>query len=198
MRYYNYLLKTEQYHLFTEDGVVLELLEKLDVIQLENQGNFWLITFNPPAYKNMPEHAVWQKLIDTCEKSLGYKNLLGENYIYVLEQRSDDYNHVYGLHAHLLVQCGVAPRSQVVSRCHNAIQQSGLKCQKTSVDVRLSDISRLGYLLGDKQVDKIPTVNVDRQLRGDLGFENFYSQGFDPDLLKPFPLPVTVPVTNTN
>ncbi len=127
-QYYNYLYKTEQYSRITDDDLVLELISQLEGFQKENKGNFWLITFNPPEYKDLCYNQIWQRLLETVEKCIGYKNLLGNHYACVLEQRSEDYKSIYGLHAHLLIQVGKEPKSQVRIRCHKAMLQCHLDC----------------------------------------------------------------------
>ena len=186
-QYYNHLYKNKRYSDITDDAVVLELFAKLhDFNSQGDKSGYFLITLNPLLDPNSTCEDAWEMLLGVIRRISDYKGVVGNNGVYCLEQRSNDFYAPRGMHAHILVQVGTESKSGVRKRVWNSVKRSFPGSTLESQKVTFSEINAMQYINGFKKTpDKMEKVAVDRQLREALGFTDVYDIGDGLHLLSP-------------
>jgi acetone carboxylase gamma subunit len=191
-QYYKKLIDEEQYTAFhSTAGPVLKQLHNLkqeadnitDIKQGKNSHCFYTINFRPEFNTNEKITEIEKELKEFTEKC----KYVGEKYAFCIEQRSEDISSVNGVHCHILFEKGENAPSKIQRAFKNKFFDKFVGTP-ACLDYRYTTsdkvTEKLSYILGIKKKEKMSKVYIDRQMRKNLGLQQFYEKGFNEDIEK--------------
>lgn len=151
----------------------------MDVKQGSNPYCFYTINFKPEKNKEDNLLEIEKELKDFTDKC---KYLKESNYIYSIEQRSEENDPVDGLHVHMLFEKNSNAPSKLQRAFNNKFFDKWVGTH-SALDYKYISESKVNdkikYILGIKEKGKMAKVERDRKMKDAHGIPRYEHKGFD-------------------
>jgi len=188
--YYKKLIDSDEYDDFDQlSQMILDQVKLLkaksdaiyDIKQGKNPYCFFTVNFKP-EYK---EEDV-AELHKVCKSFFSTTTFVKNGqYIWSMEQRSEDKEVTSGYHIHILFEKGDAPPSKIERAFKNKFFDKYVGTN-ACLDWRYvkEHEPKIAYILGNKEKSKMPKVRIDRIMKTRLGLPHYENVGFQDEISK--------------
>lgn len=174
--YYRILIDNEVYNEFsTCAGEILthlhEVKQQAETIHDTKHGKaeYCFFTINM-----MPNRNNMETIESEMDLFLNKCKFTKDSYMYSIEQRSEDVTRPHGHHVHVLFNKNKNAPSKIQRAFTNHFYPDWIGSQAALDWKYIKDPdARVKYIMGDKHVDKMSKVHVDRQIRDTLGLSHY-------------------------